>query len=1226
MVTPTPYGAGLVPVSLSCFRSSPDTDVDLSFGRPFMIGLPASSIQTDTTLPSGSSSSMSTTPSAVTQYLPNSVDSTGLFYCEGSNSGMTTRVYSIIHSYTRRFEPVDGLVTKTFNKGEDVTLSVSSVNGLGTGPIWRRIRNGYVNDLNSVSGQNTLTITLSSVDVMHGDLFAVIQSGVSVIDNHFGMIRIIVGGCSAGQWGPPACTGRCNQCYNGGVCDDETGQCICAPGFSGTNCLTACGMHRFGWFCEFQCGPGNLIISCTGSQFGLPDPYGSSCISGYSGRDCDTACSYGWFGAGCTETCRCQSGTCDIYTGVCSSGCALGWSGANCQENLLNLILKCPPNAYKYTKVDSGQVSVSWESPVASGGNVTSNPYYPFPSGMFGLGTHSITYIATDGLNIAVCNLRIFVILDIQMPAIFNCPGHVSTILPQGTTTTTATWSEPIVSDNQEGVQTYRSQLSGISQFEAGVTSVTYAATDQAGNQATCMFTVTVSLPCDNNECQNGATCQPQGTLYTCLCSTVYTGINCDALETINPIISCPPDVMRYISSRTEEVSVTWPLPTASDSSSIVSLTSNPVYPSGSGMFGSGTHYISYTATDGAGNQASCSFTITVTSDDKAPSVTGCPDPIKVNLPQGNSDVAVPWTVPSTSETIGVSQTETHQPGSRFTDGVTTVQYTFTDQAGNSAFCTFNVIVSALPVLNQPPMVTVKPTSATVTWQAWNVIMDTGDGPIIAYVVYFTPMEDSKWVSAGNITDTTQATYSFLVENLEPGTEYSFSVAAVRDGLGGEGPRSPSTRIQTLIPTTRAATTQRITASMATTVLPSGGSSTIIIVIICVIVIAVILVIGCLAYFLRVRMMRRQHSKPQESTQDQEMASYENEITPDVNIDASATDYEPVGQNQTSANEPVGDIHSSPTYEDVGLPTWAKPWSVPWGNFMEGTKVLGKGQFGEVRYGGVMIQGEFCKAAIKKLRESSSHADRQNFLDEFKSMTKIRRHPNIVKIIGACQHEGELYVAMEYLPNGDLRSYLRNARSMDGEESLSSDKLLQFALDVAKGMQHLATSGVIHRDLAARNILLDENLVAKISDFGLSRGEGIYVQASKTRVPTRWLSLESLTNKTYTTKSDVWSYGILLWEIATVGGTPYPGIQTGVLRSKLKTGYRMPKPTNCDIKIYDLMLKCWQEKPDERPSFKKIVSVLTTMTENQDDEIYMSLHPRSEEHKYVNISPEFDDN
>ena len=95
---------------------------------------------------------------------------------------------------------------------------------------------------------------------------------------------------------------------------------------------------------------------------------------------------------------------------------------------------------------------------------------------------------------------------------------------------------------------------------------------------------------------------------------------------------------------------------------------------------------------------------------------------------------------------------------------------------------------------------------------------------------------------------------------------------------------------------------------------------------------------------------------------------YENETIHDNVTNASATEYEPVGQNETSATEPVGYIHSSPTYEDVGLPTWAKPWSVPWDNVMVGTKVIGKGQFGEVRYGGVMIEGKLCQAAIKKLR------------------------------------------------------------------------------------------------------------------------------------------------------------------------------------------------------------------------------------------------------------------
>ncbi len=224
--------------------------------------------------------------------------------------------------------------------------------------------------------------------------------------------------------------------------------------------------------------------------------------------------------------------------------------------------------------------------------------------------------------------------------------------------------------------------------------------------------------------------------------------------------------------------------------------------------------------------------------------------------------------------------------------------------------------------------------------------------------------------------------------------------------------------------------------------------------------------------------------------------------------------------------------------------------------------------------------------------------------------------------------KGILYVASEYLSNGDLRCYLRKARSMDDDSkaSLSSQKLLQFALDVAKGMQHLAAFGVIHRDLAARNILLDDGLIAKVSDFGLSRGEDVYVQTSKTRVPTRWLSLESLTHQTYTSKSDVWSFGILLWEIATLGGTPYQGIKTQFLTSRLENGYRMPKPDNSDAKIYEVMLQCWQEDPNDRPSFKKLVSMLETMAESNADQIYMRLLPKSENYLYVNIDPEFDDN
>ncbi|XP_038066608.1 tyrosine-protein kinase receptor Tie-1-like [Patiria miniata] len=318
---------------------------------------------------------------------------------------------------------------------------------------------------------------------------------------------------------------------------------------------------------------------------------------------------------------------------------------------------------------------------------------------------------------------------------------------------------------------------------------------------------------------------------------------------------------------------------------------------------------------------------------------------------------------------------------------------------------------------------------------------------------------------------------------------------------------------------------------------------------------------------------------------------------------------------------------ASAVYEDVGLPSWALRWEILWKNLVVDDKVLGQGNFGEVRSGTVNIGGRMTKTAIKVLKGHASKTDREDFMEEFRTMTNIGYHPNVVSLLGACQHEDVLYVALEYLPNGDLRSYLRTARSQSesDEGALSSEMLIKFALDVAKGMNHLSVSGVIHRDLAARNILLGEQLVAKVSDFGLSRGEDTYVQTSTRRVPTRWLAIESLLDRTYTTQSDVWSFGILLWEIASIGGTPYPAIATRSLVGRLMEGYRMTKPANCDEQIYSLMLRCWEEDPSNRPSFSDLIHILSKMDDNKIEHTYMAID-RAHYENFCVIRPELDDN
>ncbi|XP_022111631.1 angiopoietin-1 receptor-like, partial [Acanthaster planci] len=324
------------------------------------------------------------------------------------------------------------------------------------------------------------------------------------------------------------------------------------------------------------------------------------------------------------------------------------------------------------------------------------------------------------------------------------------------------------------------------------------------------------------------------------------------------------------------------------------------------------------------------------------------------------------------------------------------------------------------------------------------------------------------------------------------------------------------------------------------------------------------------------------------------------------------------------------DNRDSVIYEDTVLPSGTQKMDIKWKNLIVEDVVLGKGNFGEVRAGGVRVKGEVTKAAIKTLKDGASDSAVKDFKEEMQTMANIKPHRNIVSLLGACYHEGILHVALEYLPNGNLRDYLRRNRPKQeqGKEQntetshLTSLNLLTFGADVATGMDHLSKTGIIHRDLAARNILLAEDLTAKVSDFGLSRGEDIYVQKSSTRIPVRWLAIESLTRRIYKSKSDVWSFGILLWEIATYGSTPYPGIESKSLAQRLLDGYRMPKPENCTDDIYNLMLECWQEIPSRRPTFKEINEVLEDMSAHSNEQIYMS--PTIYEN-FI-IKKEFDDN
>ncbi|XP_021554419.1 fibroblast growth factor receptor 4 isoform X3 [Neomonachus schauinslandi] len=273
-------------------------------------------------------------------------------------------------------------------------------------------------------------------------------------------------------------------------------------------------------------------------------------------------------------------------------------------------------------------------------------------------------------------------------------------------------------------------------------------------------------------------------------------------------------------------------------------------------------------------------------------------------------------------------------------------------------------------------------------------------------------------------------------------------------------------------------------------------------------------------------------------------------------------------------------------------------------------KPLGEGCFGQVvraeAFGMDPARPDQASTvAVKMLKDNASDKDLADLVSEMEVMKLIGRHKNIINLLGVCTQEGPLYVIVECAAKGNLREFLRARRppgpdlSPDGPRSsegpLSFPALVSCAYQVARGMQYLESRKCIHRDLAARNVLVTEDNVMKIADFGLARGVhhiDYYKKTSNGRLPVKWMAPEALFDRVYTHQSDVWSFGILLWEIFTLGGSPYPGIPVEELFSLLREGHRMDRPPNCPPELYGLMRECWHAAPSQRPTFKQLVEAL----------------------------------
>ncbi|SPP81169.1 tyrosine-protein kinase Fer isoform X3 [Drosophila guanche] len=249
---------------------------------------------------------------------------------------------------------------------------------------------------------------------------------------------------------------------------------------------------------------------------------------------------------------------------------------------------------------------------------------------------------------------------------------------------------------------------------------------------------------------------------------------------------------------------------------------------------------------------------------------------------------------------------------------------------------------------------------------------------------------------------------------------------------------------------------------------------------------------------------------------------------------------------------------------------------------------IGRGNFGDVYK--AKLKSTKLDVAVKTCRMTLPDEQKRKFLQEGRIL-KQYDHPNIVKLIGICVQKQPIMIVMELVLGGSLLTYLRK-----NSNGLSARQQMGMCRDAAAGMRYLESKNCIHRDLAARNCLVDLEHSVKISDFGMSREEEEYIVSDGMKqIPVKWTAPEALNFGKYTSLCDVWSYGILMWEIFSKGDTPYSGMSNSRARERIDTGYRMPTPENTPPEMYRLMLKCWAADAESRPHFDEIYNVVDAL-------------------------------
>ncbi|XP_030831233.1 mucin-17 isoform X5 [Strongylocentrotus purpuratus] len=488
-----------------------------------------------------------------------------------------------------------------------------------------------------------------------------------------------------------------NPCQNGATCvasyhsslpNFYTPQyyCICAIGFTGTNCLRQTVSSPSEDICNVvrpdrpDCQGGAPCFNSYQSITNDVDYY-CDCPIGLTGHNCETVAPDPCASAPCQN-----GGNCMSFNTYYTCSCPLGFFGDQCQvsnDATQPSIVGCPEDIELQLVFGQTRAFGTWQEPTSPDGVRVFRS--DAPSSLFPLGTSSVSYVFEDvSENRATCTFFVRVsgdVVDDQPPSVFGCPGDITLTLPIGSQTTMAIWQVPGATDNN-GPATLTSNYSPGDSFPAGITEVVYVATDSAGLTARCSFNVIAQLPVD---------------------------------DTPPTIQNCPEERFASLPAGSTSVPVVWPVPIASDNSGQVTLSSN--YNPGD-VFPAGQTLVFYAAKDPYGLLTSCTFTVFVstTGDLSPPVINGCPETQVVSALQGSTSAQVTWTPPTATDNSGfVTITGDSTPGSSFPVGTSTVRYEARDQSGLVTSCTFQVLVTQNGGDTVPPVISSCPSDQFAT-------------------------------------------------------------------------------------------------------------------------------------------------------------------------------------------------------------------------------------------------------------------------------------------------------------------------------------------------------------------------------------------------------------------------------------------------------------------------------------------------------------------------------